>query len=340
LYHTEEQCSREYRKYYDTVMVSSAIFDLFKDGTLGKFVGESHQLRTQDNTPVTPDITTVYDSGAKGLLFEIKYSLGSSASDSLLRLKRYFGAKTGWRTATGTVDDVDVVLICNADDTQSVHEALEELARHDGNEFLKAQGFALWQWIVTSSKKDERAEVMWLQPIAGSCRNEALEERIRHPGGIRISDKVLEFLRFQHSFVRDKPPVQYTILFLLQHVLPKDPDKEWYDVPLEIVYQRANSFFPAWWESTETTTQVKRGWIKEALSTLRDLGLIQKRMGEETYTIPTSLLAKKKPLRLICRRLAQRSQRHMRRSRVVRKRAKRVTPVKKETSTLEPYIQP
>lgn len=292
------------------MLVSSAIYDLFRDGVLGKFIGESHELRAEDDTLLTPDITTVHDHDSKGLLFEIKYSIGSSANDVLLRQREYFLAKTGWRTATGTVGNVDVVLVCNAEDTQTVHKVMKELAGQEGNDFLKSEGFALWQWIMGSAKDDR--EVMYLQPIAGSCRNALLEQRIRAPGGIRIPDEVLRFLRFQHAFVRDKPPVQYTILFLLQHVLPKDPDKLGYDIPLEIVDQRANGFFPPWWESTETTKQVKRGWIKEALSTLHSLGLIQKHPGKETYTIPTSLLEKKEPLRLICRKLIQSSQRRPR----------------------------
>jgi len=252
-------------------------------------------------------------------------------------MKRYFAARTGWRTPTGTVHHVNLVLICNADDTQRIHAAMEDLAGQEGNEFLKSDGFSLWQWIVGSTKEDDREEVMWLQHIAGSCRNTLLQQRISNPGGIRIPDKVLRYLRFQHSFVRDKPPVQYMILLLLQHVLPKDPEKESYDIPLEIVYQRANSFFPPWWESTETTRQVKRQWIREALSTLCDLGLIKRHPDGESYTIPRTLLEKRMPLRLICKKLAQRSRKRARRGRPRTKYTVTVTPA--PGGTLEPFLE-
>ena len=336
--HAEQECIRGYRKYYDTVAVSSAIANLFRSNSLfGKFIGESHELRTENDEPITPDITAVFDSGSKGLLFEIKYSLQSSATDVLLGMKRYFAAKTGWRNSTGTVHSVDVVLICHADDTATIHEAIENLAKQDGNEFLKSDGFSLWQWILGSPKEGEREEVMWMQHIAGSCRNQPVNEHILRPGGIRIPDDVLSYLRFQHSFVRDKPPVQYTILLLLQHVLPKDPDREEYEIPLEVVYQRANSFFPPWWESTEATKQVKRRWIKEALSTLHDLGLIQRKGDSEVYRIPRSLLEKRKPSRFICRKLARHYEKRAARGRV-RQRYK-ITVTRAPGGTLEPFLK-
>jgi hypothetical protein len=337
LNHAEQECSREYRKYYNTVAVSAAISNLFKDNPLfGRFIGESHELRTDDDKPIKPDITTVYNSDSKGLLFEIKYSTQRSARDVLLGMKRYLSAKTGWGTATRTVDSVDVVLVCHGDDTATVHQALVDLAAQNGNEFLKSDGFSLWQWIIGSSKEGEHEEAMWLQHIAGSCRNSALQQQILSPGGIRIPDEVLQYLRFQRTFVRDKPPVQYTILFLLQHVLPKDPDKESYDIPLEIVYQRANSFFPSWWESTETTMQVKRQWIKEALTMLCELGLVQRHPDKESYAIPRSLLEKRNPLRFTCRKLARHYEKRAPRGRT-RQYKIRVTGVAE--ATLEPFLE-
>ena len=117
---------------------------------------------------------------------------------------------------------------------------------------------------------------MWLQRVFGKTRNANLERLADTPGGVRITEDVLRFLRFQHMFVRDKPPVQYVIIFLVQHILPKQPDVSSYNIGFDIVYDRANSFFPGWWEAAEKTRQIKRDLIREALNRSVDLGYVNK----------------------------------------------------------------
>lgn len=333
----EQKCKRLYQKYHDTVAVSVALYDLFRSNPLlGKFVGESHQLFTFDDEELTPDISTSYEANSKGLVFEIKYSIGASVKDVLLSAKRYRNAVKGW--PSGAVEHVDVVLVCSAEDTQIVSSAIQELIEETADPFFSSEGFAVWQWIVSSTREEMRPEAMWLQPVMGATRNSSVEQLIHSAGGIQISEDVLTHLRFQHMFVRDKPPVQFTIIFLTHHILPKT-EKESYEISLDTIYQRANSFFPPWWESAEKTVQVKRQWIKEALEMLVEMKLVEVGSKEETYRVPSALLRKHNALNFFCKKLARISRRRRR----VRGRVARIRRIPSRMAegmpTLEPFLK-
>lgn len=331
-----QECSRLHQKYSDTVAVSSAIFDIIRrNATVGRFIGESHQLLSDEGSDLTPDISCLYNADRYGLVFEIKYSIGSSADEYLLKVKRYRRALGGWPTNTGKVEWTDVVLVCNAGDTPLILPVLSDLSQKQNNDkFYSSPGFSVWQWIIGSSK-EYREDSMWLQRVYGSTRNDNLERLAATLGGIRIPEELLSYLRFQHAFVRDKPPVQYTIVFLVHHVLPKQPDVPSYDVELDVVYDRANSFFPGWWESAEKTKQVKRDWIKEALNQMVSLKYVTKKT-PEIYQIPTILMSKKKLLDDICRRLETSQTRKVKQARPMRRR-RRVGQAH-GTSTLDRFI--
>jgi len=307
---------------------------------LGRFIGESHQLRSEDGADLTPDISSLFNSDKCGLVFEIKYSIGSSADDYLLKTRKYSRALLGWPNSTGKVATTDVVLVCNANDTQLVLTSLSELSqRQDDEAFFTSPGFSVWQWIVGSGKEN-REETMWLQRVHGETRNPKLEELANTRGGVRITEDVLKFLRFQHAFVRDKPPVQYTIVFLAQHVLPKQPDAPSYEIGLDTVYDRANSFFPGWWEASEITTQVKKGWIQAALNQMTALKYINK-VRPDFYQVPTSLMNKRKLLDDVCKRstvILERQARKTSQVRTTRRRKKLKRP--NGTSSLESFMSP
>jgi hypothetical protein len=133
---------------------------------------------------------------------------------------------------------------------------------------------------------------------------------IQQPGGIAVSDEVLQTIRFTNVFIRQKPPVQYTISVLIQNIFslfppPYGADRREYEVSLDLIYQKANLLFPPWWESDVQTVQVKRGWIKEALDTMVNLKLI-KRIPQklDSYLIPIPTLISRKPMEeVICRKI-------------------------------------
>jgi hypothetical protein len=313
-YVTVKACVEDFQKYSDTVVVAAAIYHLFVTNTfLGHFVGEEHTLTGATSTDIlTPDITTLYDGNSKAVLFDFKYSLSSdprSVKDELLELAKYASAKQGWGVK-GSVQQLDFVLICHVDDVKRAVDAAREIYSDNTSPFYDPKRFSVWTWTMSVSKGATKKEEMRLQWEYGSTRNDALQKSIQQAGGIIVGDEVLTMLRFQYPFIRQKPPVQYTTILLIQNVFsalqrPSMGGKAEYQVDLDLVYDRTKILFPPWWESNFKTVQLKRQWIKEALDLLVDISLIGIVQGKtEAYSIPIPTLVTRKPLpTAICERL-------------------------------------
>jgi hypothetical protein len=318
-------CVSQFRKYADTVAVSVGITHVFETNpTLGHFVGIEHRLIANQNDLLTPDITTLFDEVSRGLLFDLKYSLPSDVrnlKDELLNLEKYKNARSGFGTP-GIVRSVDFVLVCHMEDAKHATQAVQEIYTETGKTFFSPETFSIWSWTIGVARSDERKEEMRLLHMHGATRNTRLQTMIKQPGGILVAEEVLTALRFTQSFVREKPPVQYTMSLLIQNVLSAlrplplsvSSDRQEYTVTLETVSQKANILFPPWWESDVQTVQVKRGWIKEALEALVKVKMIGNIPGKpDSYSIITRKLVFKKQLPLvICERLEALSKRRPR----------------------------
>ena len=309
-------CVNDFRKYADTVAVSAGISHLFDiTPNLGKFVGIEHRLSTSQDDLLTPDITTLYDNDSKGLLFDMKYSLPrelQNTKSELLELEKYKNAKKGWGIS-GTVSSIDFVLVCHMEDAKRATDAAREIYRETSKPFFSSGSLSIWSWAIGLSRADEKKEEMRLLPIYGSSKNPKLQAMIQQPAGILLPEEVLTALRFTQVFVRQRPPVQYTMSILIQNVfsaLPPiplslaSPAKD-YVVNLDTISQKVNVLFPPWWEADTKTVQVKRGWIKEAMDTLAKVQMIDVvDRSTESYRISPRKWASKKPLpQLVCERL-------------------------------------
>ena len=307
-------CVADFRKYSNTVAVSSAISHLFQTDTrLGHFIGSEHRLlASSPDETLTPDITAVYDGDSRGLLFELKYSLPTdirSVKEKLLNLAKYSRVRNGWGVK-GPVHSADFVLVCHVEDVKRAVDAAGQVFAETQDPFYDPKSFSIWYWTISTPRENERKEEMRLVHAYGGTRNSVLQQLIGQPGGIPIPEDVLMMLRFTNLFIREKPPVQYTIVLLIQNVFSALPPphrigRRYYEVSLDLIYQKANSLFPPWWEDAVETRQVKRGWIKEALDTLVKLqmvkGIPQKR---DSYSVPIPTLVIRKPLHeAICQRL-------------------------------------
>jgi hypothetical protein len=304
----------DWRKYYDTVAVSSAIYHLFETNpNLGRFIGVEHKLTTANpNEILTPDITAVYESNSSALLFELKYTLPQdirSVKDELAELAKYGRAERGWGVGS-PIQSTDFVLVCTVEDVNRAVEAVKQIATETQDVFYDPRSFSIWHWLRHEAREGEGKEEMRLQHAYGTTRDSALQKLIEQPAGILVPDEVLMTLRFTNVFVRQKPPVQYTIVLLIQNVFSALPPpgglgRRFYEVDLDVTYRKANALFPPWWENDVTTVQVKRGWIKEALDTLVNLKLIKEIPGKpDSYSIPIPTLPTKKPLQdAVCQKL-------------------------------------
>lgn len=307
-------CVLDWRKYYDTVAVSSAIFHLFNTNPpLGRFVGVEHRLVGPNPTDtLTPDLTALYSSDSMGLLFDLKYSLSPNprtVNDELQELMKYDNISGGWTVKP--VKDYDFILVCHMNDAKRAVDAAKDIFSRTKNAFFDPSRFAIWSWTITAVRGNERLEEMRILLQYGRTRNAPLQQLIEEPGGIVSPEQVLTTLRFTQLFVRQKPPVQYTIVLLIQNVftaLPPPPfrgEAKDYRVDLDTIYRKTNALFPPWWENDVQTVQVKKQWVREALDTLVGIDLVKKEPGgRDSYIIPIPTLKTRKPLHeAICEKL-------------------------------------
>lgn len=310
----EQNCVRDYCKYSDTVAISCAIHNLsIEHPDIAKFVGIEHNLQNNDGKIITPDMVTTYDNDRKGLLFELKWSLpfqSDQLEEKLRELRKYTVHCSNWRTSSGNVDSQDLVLICHIDDVQRVVDMVKKLSPNAECDFFAKEGFAIWSWTITSPKMGERKEELRLFSAYGKTRNQKVEKLVMQAGGILFPEDVLTFLRFSFAFIKEKPPVQYTMTLLIQNVLSafqQSSERELYDIHTDMIYERAKTFFASWREFDTETIQIKRKWIREALEMLYELGLCGKVLDKpDWWRIPIPTLRTRRPVQqVLCRKISK-----------------------------------
>jgi hypothetical protein len=310
----EDECTKDYRKYADTVAVSFAVYHIVTTQLKGlDFVGIEHKLINTEGRELTPDIVVLCENEKKGLIFELKWSLPSREDlleEKIKELEKYLKPCSNWKPGGKVVDCHDLVLICHIDDVQKTVDMIKKLSDVKEYSFLKEEGFALWSWTITPPKSGERKEELRLFWVYGKTRNEQIERLIQTPGGILIPEAVLMYLRFSLTFVKEKPPIQYTMTVLVQHILApfqQVPEKKSYEIEVDWIYEQMKKLFPSWHEFDVPTIQVKRGWIREALEKFWELKLVEKIVGKpDTWFIPIPTLKTRKPIQeVICRKLSK-----------------------------------
>lgn len=294
----ELKCVQDYSKYSDTVAICFAVHNfLSKNPQIAKFIGIEKDLTNIAGHIVTPDIVGSYDNDQKGLLFEIKWSL--PFDEELLKkeireLERYFVPCIPWGKTPDDPETQDLILICHIDDVHRAAEMINVYMTEKPQSLLGKEGFSVWSWTITPPKQGGRKEEMRLFPVFGKIRNKLIEELIRQPGGILFPEDVLTYLRFSYTFIKEKPPLQYLMTVLIQNILPSfqsSSEKESHDIHVDMIYERAKTFFPSWHSYNEQTVQIKRKWIREGLEGLCELGFCGKVPNKDDWwKIPIPLI--------------------------------------------------
>lgn len=261
----QKDCIKEYRNYVDTVTILSAIYELFqRKKEIGKYVGIEIKLKTKKGIEIEPDLVALYDNETKGLLFEIKWSLPENPiflQSEIEELAKYYMKFNNWRNSTGVVTHQDLILICHIDDVKRVINMVNLLFKKPELSFLSSSHFLICSWTITPSKGGEREEELRVFKVYGKTSNQLFDDLLDEPGGLLIPKKILQYLRFKFFFIKQKPPIQYTITILIQHILsgfPEDPGEKSYEVDTDIIYNRSEIFFPSWREYDRRTIQLKR----------------------------------------------------------------------------------
>ena len=226
-----------------------------------------------------------------------------------------------------------MVFVCHFEDAERVINTISKVAKESGFEFLSSNSFALWTWSIYVARGGEYKENLVLRSAYGETRNPVLENMLKKPTGLILPEAALTYLRSTFSFIREKPPVQYTIIKLLHNVIPQfqDPTRdrgESYEITTDMIYDKAKTLFPSWCDYDTQTIQIKRGWISEALKKLFALGLIGKPVGKpNTWLIQIPVIRTRGPIHLaLCKKLAKKEIKQ--RSKRSHKGRRRKTPLK------------
>jgi hypothetical protein len=310
----KQQYEKEIKKYSDTVMVLSAVYHTLKQKpAIAEYVAVETSLTSQKGTPIEPDLTALYDKRSKGILFEFKWSL--PFSDEYLEkvidsLGDYSGQCSNWKNSTGTVVYHDLILVCHMEDASRATQVMTKMASNPKYSFLVSNGFAVWTWIISISRRGGCGENLILTSQYGNIRNQDLEKKTQPPTGLVFTDDALTWLRSSFQFIKMKPPVQYTIIKLIQHIFPQFQDssrgRDYYELTTDMIYETSKKIFFPWRDSDTKTIQAKRSWIVDALEKMYSLRVIGKTIDKRKWIIPIPTLRPRVPLQeTICKKLAK-----------------------------------
>jgi len=311
----QQDCVRAYRRYADTVAVLSAIYHVLKQTpSLVDYIAIEKTIKSNDGTDLTPDLIALYEKRTKGLMYELKWSLPFSEElleKKIKELKKYTALCSQWKGNMNKIDYHDLVLVCHIEDAQRAKSTISRIASEEGFDFLMRDGFAVWSWTISATRGGERRESLILGTVHGHTRYATIENMVSQPPGLLLPEESLTYLRSSFNFTREKPPVQYTIIKLIQHVFSQFQDSRRgpsvYELTTDMIYERTKILFPSWHEYDVETIQTKRHWITEALETMQAVGLIGKPVGKpESWLIPIPTLKTRKPIETtLCAKLAK-----------------------------------
>ena len=332
----QQNCIRDYRRYADTVAVLSAIYHILKrDPSAADYIGIEPRLRNSFGNDITPDLAALYDRRTKGLMFELKWSLPfreDLLEKEVKELRKYIVPCSQWKNSTGKVDYHDLVFVCHVEDSQRMLDSVSKVATERGFGFLTSDGFAVWTWTISAARGGERKEHLILSRVHGKIRNVTLGNMTNQPPGLILPEEALTYLRASFSFTREKPPVQYTIITLIQHVFSqfRDPRRVSgvYEITTDMIYDKAKILFPPWHEPDAQTLQAKRRWITEALQAMFELRIIGKPVGKpDSWLIPIPTLKTRKSIEhTLCKKISEYQQKM--RERPPRRGRPRIKPIR------------
>ena len=297
----------------------SAIYQLFqRNREIGKYIGVEIKLKNNKGDEIEPDLMALYNNETKGFLIEMKASLPNDPQklqSEIVELKKYFLKYTNWNNSLGQVKEQDLVLICHIDDAKKVVNMVNMLSKNPELSFLSSNHFSICSWTITPSKGGEREEELRIFKVYGKTSNQLFDDLLEEPGGLLIPKKILQYLRFKFFFIKQKPPIQYTITILIQHILsgfPEDPGEKSYEIDVDTLYKRSEIFFPSWREYDRRTIQLKRRWIVESLNLMADLKIISRTSISGWWKIPKPIFRKKRDIKeALCREISKDKEKQM-----------------------------
>lgn len=271
---------------------------------------------------ITPDVSFQTAQSA-ALFFELKWSLTSSTvSNELSSIKRYRIARCQWENGAEAKYN-DVILVVHSELAPLVKRALDEMISSGDNSLQT--GFAIWTWSYTVPRVGGEEPALTIQEYFGKLQDGTIQQMFS--SGYTVPKEVLQRLRFNYLFIPDKPPMCYLIVLLYLHFFSafQNPKEKHTAIQLNTsildqAYERMKKFYLGWSPNLQNSSQIPRGWLKEAFAAMSQIGI---------NPIVVPFPRTKTPLQFVCAKIG-----------IPRKGGKGKTKTKKEQAgmTLENWL--
>jgi len=249
------------------------------------FIGSEIKIKRDDGRELKPDIILQYASENEvGFPVEVKRSLSckDDVKDELEKMTRYDEKLIGWDTEDREVKDHKIVFAPNLSDSQRVIDVYEDSEEINFEE----KEFLIWEWAIQESMKYDEEEALFIRNRLDNLDlNDKLADYLNE--GLRIDLNNEEFLKAKDKtlFVRQRPPIPYTIEILWHSVL-RGMNKDDYVYTISEVKEEIQSKYTAnlMQNVDGNPFQVRKDWLRDAFNSMVELNLAEK-LSQDEYKV-------------------------------------------------------
>ena len=275
-----------YAAYYNTVLLSVGMKDMFASTAPCSFKVSEPLMRTSSSESARPDAIFQCDGDTKGIVCEIKSSLplgdGRLLDDVRRQVDKYSRIRDGWITDTGRIGGHSVFLLVHRTDVKRLRRLL--YGPKGGRAPRPDAGLCLGYWVQTRSMRPGARDVIILSREVGSTGCEYFDKRLDGDIEIPVESTLGGYER--RKFVKSDPPDLYMLDHLYQSVFPNfagaDGDAV---VDVDVLTGNLMKYYASWSGLAGERSQIRPRWVGHAMRTLCRIGLAVQLPGGSRYLV-------------------------------------------------------
>ncbi len=290
-----EEIKKEMDRYYRLIYLYLGLkwFIDDQENTDFRFIGSEIDIKRESGGELRPDIILQYESqDVLGFPIEIKRSLSdrTDVKDKLKDMTRYDEKLLGWDTEEEVVKDHFIVFAPHLFDSQRAINIFEE----SEDIVFEEKDFLIWEWGIEESMKYGESDVLLVRLVKGGLDiDDIIAEYLKDGIRINIDDNELVKAKEKTLFVRERPPIPYTVdvlwHFVLRGIKKEDNEYTITEVKKEIQSKYTSNLMQ---NVDGNPFQVRKSWLRNAFDCMVELNLAEK-LSREKYKVNTDKNIKK-----------------------------------------------
>lgn len=278
-----DQNRNEFDAYYQTVMMSVGLSDIFNPSEPCVFKVNEPSMHHSTNT-VTPDAIFQCDNDQKGIVCEIKTSLPANDEHLLKDMKdqieKYSDIKKGWKTGNGKIKDHSILLFLHRTDSKKFDSKLKKWLENGDIKTDKKICIADWQSI--RPFKAGAKDITLLSYRSGTTGCKYFDKKLNDD--ISLDTDSLSLKYETRKFVKSAPPDLYIMTILYQDVFPVFAnDDEEFNVSVDELMETLTDYYASWSGLEGEQTQIRKRWITGAMDKFVKIKIAEKTR-EKSYS--------------------------------------------------------